>query len=41
VEMLLPVLQGYVPRYGPNGQADYIPADPADASRHFDSKRNW
>jgi predicted amidohydrolase len=41
MEMLLPVYQAYTPRYGPNGQANYIPADSADASRHFAKQRNW
>ena len=41
IEMLLPVHNQYVPRYGPNVQADYIPTDSADASRHFADNRNW
>jgi hypothetical protein len=41
IEMLLPVYKQYVPRNGPNLQADYIPPDSADASRYFTSKRNW
>jgi predicted amidohydrolase len=39
--MLMPVYQKYVPRHGPNLQADYIPNDSADASRHFASKKTW
>ena len=41
IEMLRPVHEQYVPRDGPNAQASYLPADSADASRHFASKRNW
>ena len=41
IEMLRPVHERYVPRDGPNLQASYLPADAADASRHFRSKRNW
>lgn len=41
MDMLLPVYKKYVPRYGANLQTDYIPADSADASRYFASKRNW
>lgn len=41
MEMLMPVYSKYVPRHGPNLQATYIPADSADASRHFASSRNW
>jgi predicted amidohydrolase len=41
MEMLMPVYSKYVPRHGPNLQADYIPNDGADAARHFSSKRNW
>jgi predicted amidohydrolase len=41
MEMLLPVFQAYTPRYGPNAQAEYIPSDSADASRHFRDTRNW
>ena len=41
MEMLLPVYQAYTPRYGPNQQADYIPDDSAEASRHFRDTRNW
>ncbi len=41
IEMLMPVYEKYVPRDKPNQQADYIPTDSADASRHFSSKRNW
>jgi len=41
MEMLRPVYDRYVPRDGPNGQASYLPADGADASRHFGSIRNW
>ena len=41
IEMLRPVHDRYVPRNGPNGQASYLPADGADASRHFGSIRNW
>jgi predicted amidohydrolase len=39
--MLMPVYSKYVPRHGPNLQADYVPKDSADASRHFASKRTW
>jgi hypothetical protein len=41
IEMLMPVYSKYVPRHGPNLQASYIPADSADASRHFTSRKNW
>jgi len=41
LEMLRPVYDRYVPRNGPNSQASYLPADGADASRHFGSIRNW
>ncbi|MYH33111.1 MAG: hypothetical protein F4013_06580 [Gammaproteobacteria bacterium] len=41
MEMLRPVYDRYVPRDGSNGQASYLPADGADASRHFGSIRNW
>ena len=41
IEMLRPVYEGYVPRDGPNGQVSYLPADGADASRHFGNIRNW
>ncbi|TXS91983.1 hypothetical protein FV139_14755 [Parahaliea maris] len=41
MEMIMPVYSGYVPRFGPNGQSDYIPGDAADASRHFQKLRNW
>lgn len=41
MEMLLPVYTKYVPKFGGNMQADYIPNDPADASRHFATKRKW
>ena len=41
MEMLQPVYDRYVPRNGPNGQASYLPADGADASRHFAGNRNW
>lgn len=41
IEMLQPVYDRYVPRNGPNGQTSYLPADGADASRHFGSIRNW
>ncbi len=41
IEMLLPVYSGYVPRHGPNLQADYVPTDFSDASRHFAERRNW
>ena len=41
MEMLRPVYDRYVPRNGPNSQASYLPADGADASRHFGSIRNW
>jgi hypothetical protein len=41
MEMLLPVYAKYVPRYGPNLQASYVPKDSEDAARHFASKRNW
>ncbi|MDE0130347.1 MAG: hypothetical protein OXQ86_12410 [Gammaproteobacteria bacterium] len=41
MEMLRPVYDRYVPRDGPNGQSSYLPADGADASRHFGSIRNW
>jgi len=41
MEMLRPVYDRYVPRDGPNRQASYLPADGADASRHFTSNRNW
>lgn len=41
MEMLRPVYHRYVPRHGPNGQASYLPADGADASRHFAGNRNW
>ena len=39
--MVLAVYNQYVPRWSPNLQASYIPNDFADASRYFDSKRNW
>lgn len=41
MEMLRPVYDRYVPRNGPNSQASYLPADGADASRHFTGNRNW
>lgn len=41
IEMLRPVYNSYVPRHGPNLQADYVPSDFADASRHFAERRNW
>ena len=41
MEMLMPVYQKYVPRYGPNSQAEYIPKDSADASRHFAATKKW
>ena len=41
MEMLRPVYDAYTPRYGPNSQAEYIPPDSADASRHFRDTRNW
>ena len=40
IEMLLPVHKQYVPRNGPIVQSAYNPADSADASRYFTSKRN-
>ncbi|MGA9026382.1 MAG: nitrilase-related carbon-nitrogen hydrolase [Steroidobacteraceae bacterium] len=39
--MVLAVYGQYVPRYSPNLQGSYIPADFVDASRYFASKRNW
>jgi predicted amidohydrolase len=41
IEMLLPVYSRFVPRHGPNAQADYVPRTSEEASRHFISKRNW
>lgn len=41
MEMLLPVYSRYVPRHGPNAQANYVPRSSAEASEHFISKRNW
>ncbi|MCB1625361.1 MAG: hypothetical protein KDI32_12295 [Pseudomonadales bacterium] len=41
MEMLMPVFAGYVPRHRANLQADYIPADSADASRYFARKKSW
>jgi len=41
IEMLQPVFQAYSPRYGPNSQASFLPADSAEASRHFAKQRNW
>lgn len=39
--MLAPVYERYQPRWSPNLQADYVPKDSADASKHFMSKKNW
>ena len=41
MEMLLPVYNKYVPRNGPNSQADYVPKTSEEASAHFIKKRNW
>ena len=41
MEMLLPVYSRFVPRHGPNAQADYLPPTSEDAARHFIDTRNW
>jgi predicted amidohydrolase len=41
MEMLMPVYARYVPRNGPNAQADYVPKTSEEASKHFIGKRNW
>jgi predicted amidohydrolase len=41
MEMLLPVYTKYVPRNGPNSQAEYVPKTSEEASAHFIKKRNW
>jgi predicted amidohydrolase len=39
--LVMPVYQKYRPPYDPGLQLDYIPDDPQDAARYFNSKRNW
>lgn len=39
--LVMPVYQKYRPPYDPGLQLDYIPNDPQDAARYFNSKRNW
>lgn len=39
--LVMPVYQKYQPPYDPGLQLDYIPDDPQDAARYFNSKRNW
>jgi predicted amidohydrolase len=39
--MLLPVYNKYRPRYNPNLQATEIPNNGREASKFFESKRNW
>ncbi len=41
IEMLMPVYSKFVPRNGPNAQASYVPKTSEEASKHFNSKRNW
>ncbi|HEY0942328.1 MAG TPA: nitrilase-related carbon-nitrogen hydrolase [Steroidobacter sp.] len=41
MEMLLPVYTKYAPRHGANMHSSYIPADSADASRYYASRKNW
>lgn len=41
MEMLMPVYSKYVPRNGPNAQADYMPKNSEDAAQHFIKRRNW
>ena len=40
-EMLAPVYDAYVPRYGPNLLSDHLPKDTADAAKYFGAKRKW
>jgi len=41
MEMLMPVYSKYVPRNGPNAQADHVPKNSEDAAQHFIKRRNW
>lgn len=39
--LVMPVYQKYRPPYDPGLQLEYLPDDPQDAARYFNSKRNW
>ena len=39
--LVMPVYEKYRAPYDPGLQLDYIPNDPQDAARYFNSKRNW